>query len=605
MARPFSKTLRGKFFLRTALLTFVVTMVVAVLAIIRLRSLTSTANSAVDSARGNLSEEAVGALEVLANDISSASSTTTVILAAVVILGTIAAGVVALSFAGKITAPIVRLRSAAMMSAAALPEFIEASTRGDEEVPALPLIDLNSGDEVEDLARSFNQVQQAAAQLTVQQVRMQKRNADRFVNLGRRSQNLLTRQMSLIDGMEKDEANPANLQRLFQVDHLATRMRRTSESMLVLADESSPRQLNRPVSMHQVVQAASGEIEHFNRVTIADVSGVAVAGSVATDLAHLLAELLENATSFSSPEAATLVRGGATEQGYLLEIVDHGFGMEPEQMATANQRFADPAGVVDDHERPAYLGHDVVSRLSMRHGVGVELVPTPVGGVTARVHVPQSALAAVETLVKQRKPKPVHTEPVVLAESPAPTVIPEAPVAQAPAASVAEPDSHAQVASFEAPVAQPPVTNGFAASLPDVSPAAEMDLADLTPELSADVMDAQPVSAESLTADSFTAESLAVDSLTAESLTAESLTVESLTTGAAPSDAPHSGLTAEQMAAIQWANENKNALAAVRGGGSESDENAFAAVGASAELRPGPVDADTLAEMMRETADEL
>lgn len=454
MNRPFLKTLNGKFVSRSVLLTLAIALVVGGLAIASLRSLSSTANDAVANAQNNLPAEAVAPLEGLANDISSASSTLMLLLILITVAGAVAAGALAFVFARQITSPIVRLRNAAMKSASALPEFVEASASGEEELPELPVMNLNSGDEVEDLAHSFEQVQRTAAELAITQARVRKQNSERFVNLGRRSQNLLARQMKFIDSMEKDERNPANLQRLFQIDHLATRMRRNAESILVLADKSSPRRLRRPVSMHQVVQAASSEIEHFDRISISDISGASVDGSVATDLAHLLAELLENATSFAAPEAATMVQGQPTEHGYLLEIVDHGIGMEADKMAAANARFADESGELDDTHAPAFLGHDVVGRLARRHDVRLQLSPTPTGGVTVRLHVPHTALARPSDEAGQPA---APVEPVVAQGEPAAYASDESAFSGLVTPSMPTPAEPATAALPEPPLPEPPL----------------------------------------------------------------------------------------------------------------------------------------------------
>lgn len=448
MKIPFLKSLKGKFVLRTVLIALLVAAVIGGLAVASMRSLSNTATTAVNNASGSADAETLAALEALADDVSSASSSLVMFVAIAALATTIAAAVLALSFANKVVKPLVKLRAATKISTGVLPEIAEANSAG-LELPALPTIALSSGDELQDLADSIDYLQRTAADLAVNQApataepQVDGASIEQLKSLGGRSHALLGQQMRFIDEMEKDEANPANLQRLFKVDHLATRMRRNAESFLVLAGDDSPRTLNSSVSMHQVVQAASSEIEHFDRISISDITGVSVDGAVATDLAHLLAELLENATLFAPADAMTTVGGRATDHGYMVDIIDHGPGMAPEAMAAATTRFS--GGAVVDGETPEGIGHEIVARLAQRHGVALRLLATPTGGLTAQVHIPQAALAAPA----QPKMQPVYTEvePVVVATTPAPAPAPvaEPSIVEAPTAdlSMPEPAPHA------------------------------------------------------------------------------------------------------------------------------------------------------------------
>ena len=211
-------------------------------------------------------------LEGLAGEVSSTSSRLTALLVLVALAGSLAAAYMALVFARKITSPIAQLRDAANKAAEiTLPNVVAQidALQPGEELPELEFLSLDTGDEVEDLAQSFNTVQQTAADLASEQARMRRTNVSTtFVNLGRRNQNLLSRQLEHINSMEGNETNPETLQRLFQLDHLVTRMRRNAESLLVLAGEDTPRRFRKPVSMHQLLQAAGGETEDFSRIEL-------------------------------------------------------------------------------------------------------------------------------------------------------------------------------------------------------------------------------------------------------------------------------------------------------------------------------------------------
>ncbi|MEM7096438.1 MAG: ATP-binding protein [Actinomycetota bacterium] len=333
-------------------------------------------------------------IEGLADDLSSTSTTLMIVVAFIAGGGLILAALVALTSGRRLTKPIAQLRDAAVQAAeVTLPSVVAQmdELEEDDALPALEPLVLETGDEVEDLAQSFNTVQQTAANLASEQARLRRKNvATTFVNLGRRNQNLLARQLEHINSMESTETDPGMLQRLFQLDHLATRMRRNAESLLVLAGEETPRRFRRPVAMHQLLQAAGGEVEDFSRIQFGTVDEVGVEGGVASDVAHLLAELLENASSFSPPDTSIALHGRRTDDGYWLAVVDQGIGMQPEEMIASNERLSSPAEF--DRAPSAYLGHFVVGHLSRRHGIRVELTPTPNGGTTAHLQLPKSVL---------------------------------------------------------------------------------------------------------------------------------------------------------------------------------------------------------------------
>jgi signal transduction histidine kinase len=258
----------------------------------------------------------------------------------------------------------------------------------DVAVPEVPEITVASLDEVGEVARVMNTVQRAVVGLAVEQVVLRRNMTDAFVSLGRRNQNLLSRQLSFITELQRNEADPDVLAQLFELDHLATRMRRNAESLLVLAGEESPRIWAMPVGIAEVVRAAVGEVEDYQRVDLTSIEPFTVRGRVAADLAHLLAELIENALLFSPPHQRVEVRGLTRPAGYTIVVVDGGLGMDPADIARANRRLAGAESFTVAPSR--YLGHYVAGHLAARHGIRVELQRSFGPGITAVVHLPAS-----------------------------------------------------------------------------------------------------------------------------------------------------------------------------------------------------------------------
>jgi len=252
-----------------------------------------------------------------------------------------------------------------------------------EEVPELHLTAATGSDELAHATQAFNSVVRTAVDLAADQARIQREVSETYLHLGRRNQNLLRRMLSFVTDLEQNERDAEALDHLFRLDHLATRMRRNAESLLVLAGAEPARPWSDPVPMLEVVRAAISEIEDFSRVQLAVMEPAAVLGNAAADVTHLLAELLENAALFSPPTAPVMVHGRRREDGYLLSIVDHGIGMTAEQLAGAEQRLAGGQGA------PAkMLGLHVVGRLAARHDLRVQLAENPSGGTVAIVWLP-------------------------------------------------------------------------------------------------------------------------------------------------------------------------------------------------------------------------
>ena len=297
----------------------------------------------------------------------------------------------------SITRPLRSLtRQAKDMAEQRLPEavvdILETPLGEDVSVPGVEPIRVNTRDEVSDVADALNTVQDSALDLAVEQAVLRRNIADSFVNLGRRNQNLLGRQLDFITDLESNETDADTLANLFRLDHLATRMRRNAESLLVLAGIEPPRQWAAPVRLTDVIRAALGEVEDYQRVTVRGVEPATILGSAAADLAHLLAELIENALVFSPPDQTVDIRGRARPDGYTLAIIDSGLGMPPSDVSAANRRLAGTESFTIAPSK--YLGHYVAGNLAARHGIGVHLDNSPGNGITATVDLPPSLLTS-------------------------------------------------------------------------------------------------------------------------------------------------------------------------------------------------------------------
>ena len=287
--------------------------------------------------------------------------------------------------AHAVVRPLRKLTAAARdMSGRRLPQLVESMrTGGDVSLIEPVIVEVSSEDEIGELARAFNDVEAVTTQVALEQSRLLRKGmGDLFVNLARRNQSLLERQLELLDELERNEHDPSALDALFKLDHMATRMRRNAESLLVLSGAEQPRQWQQPIALLDVVRAASAEIADFPRVELVGVDDdLAVSGRAVADLAHLVAELLENATSFSPPDAPVVVSGAPTEHGFVLAISDQGIGMPPEKIA--EQPAARQPPVVGLALSRA-LGLHVVGLLAARHGITVELRPRASGPRRAR-----------------------------------------------------------------------------------------------------------------------------------------------------------------------------------------------------------------------------
>ncbi|TMQ91860.1 HAMP domain-containing protein [Actinomadura soli] len=300
--------------------------------------------------------------------------------------------------ARSLVRPLHRLQSGALdVASTRLPGLVdrlrdpEAAAGGIEVEP----IDVESTDEIGQVARAFDEVHREAVRLAADEAVLRGNINAMFVNLSRRSQSLIERQLRLIETLEQSERDEEQLGNLFRLDHLATRMRRNCENLLVLGGQEQVRRWNRPVPLIDVIRASLSEVEQYERVALRVQGDMTVAGPVVNDLVHLLAELVENATVFSSEHTKVTVSGQLLSGGgAMLQITDNGVGMSSDELEQANWRLANPP--VIDFSAARRMGLFVVGRLAVRHGIRVELRAAQGGGLTAFVVLPDAVITPGE-----------------------------------------------------------------------------------------------------------------------------------------------------------------------------------------------------------------
>ncbi|MEV4414602.1 ATP-binding protein [Catellatospora sp. NPDC049609] len=337
---------------------------------------------------------------------------------------------VVLAFVGAVAVSVVigrslltslrELRGRALALTAELPATFDRVRSGQDEPPAdtpaeagdtaAQVGDAPAGparDELGQAAAALDEVRRTAVALAARQARSRHAVNGIFTNLARRSQILVERQLRLLDEMERDERDPDRLSALFKLDHLAARLRRNDENLLVLAGAEPRRRWREGVPLAALALAALSEIEQYERVRADVDESLHIAGHAAADIGHLLAELLDNATAFSAPHTAVRVGAHAVDGGALVEIVDEGIGLGERALAEANALLAVPAEVdVANSER---MGLVVVSHLAARHGLRVSLSSVAGGGTRAAAVLPAALL--VEPAGGRARPAPPTVEP--------------------------------------------------------------------------------------------------------------------------------------------------------------------------------------------------
>jgi signal transduction histidine kinase len=285
--------------------------------------------------------------------------------------------------------PMHRLRSGALKVAGVqLPDEVRliSDSAGEGVPPEMEPIDVDSSDEIGDVARAFDQVHREALRMAAGEAAIRGKLNPILINLSRRSQSLVERQIRLIDDLEQGEQRPERLASLFKLDHLTIRMRRYTQNLLILAGHELPGHSDRPVELVNVLKAAVSEVEEYERISLKAQPGIAVCGPAVNDVVHLLAELAENAASLSPADTPIVISGRQLATGgVLIDIIDRGFGMSAQEMAQANWRLDNPPAA--DISVSKSMGLFVVGRLAARHGIRVRLKPES-GGLAALVWLP-------------------------------------------------------------------------------------------------------------------------------------------------------------------------------------------------------------------------
>ncbi|MEU4533834.1 nitrate- and nitrite sensing domain-containing protein [Streptosporangium sp. NPDC023825] len=329
-----------------------------------------------------------------AQDVATGVMVRILIAGGVGLIAVVASIIISVRFGRRLATELAGLRSAALdLADVRLPRVVERLRRGEDvDVRAeAPPIQAGGSTEVHDVAHAFGSVQRTAVEAAVGQANLRRGVSQVFVNLARRKQSLLHRQLTLLDSMQRRATDPDSLEDLFRLDHLTTRMRRHAEGLIILSGAAPGRTWRKPVPVVDVLRAAIAEVEDYTRVSVVPVPDVSLDGAAVADITHLVAELIENATIFSPPQTAVTVRGDVVANGFAVEVEDRGLGLSTEEYTAINERLASPPEFdLADSDR---LGLFVVGQLASRHGIQVILRGSPFGGTTAIVLIPRSVIA--------------------------------------------------------------------------------------------------------------------------------------------------------------------------------------------------------------------
>ncbi|HEY0772581.1 MAG TPA: ATP-binding protein, partial [Nocardioidaceae bacterium] len=329
-----------------------------------------------------------------------------VINGVVTLAALVAAIMLALFISRLLINPIRRVREGALAVAhERLPEAV-ARIRAGEEPGEITPIDVTSEEEIGQLARAVDDLHRQAVVLASGEANLRSQVSQMFVTLSRRNTSLINQQLGLIERLERDEEDPKRLESLFRLDHLAARMRRTADSLLILADAPTATAGVDGLTVSDALQAATSGVQDYQRVRIRSANPMRINDSAAADLIHLLTELVDNALTYSPPTSTVTVGSTTTAQGVVIEIADAGLGIPAEQLAKMNERLASGGEVTPDTARR--MGLFVVSRLSQRHGINTSLRANDQGGTTATVVLPAAILP---DLAPPAAPKPREVAP--------------------------------------------------------------------------------------------------------------------------------------------------------------------------------------------------
>ncbi len=339
-------------------------------------------------------------------------------------------------------------RSALDLASNRLPSVMERLRAGQDVDVSAEAPPLETGsDEIGQVREAFNAVQRAAVEAAVDEARLRRGVSDVFRNLARRSQSLLHRQLALLDAMERRATEPEELEDLFRIDHLTTRMRRHSEGLIILSGEPPARGWRHPVPFIDVLRAAVAEVEDYPRIRVTVGTSAALIGPAVADVIHMIAELAENAVIYSPPNAPVRVHGDVVGRGFAVEIEDRGLGISEEKMAGINANLAHPPPF--DLSGSEQLGLFVAGQLAKRHDIRITLQASPFGGTTAIVLIPTSLVvgqgsygARVPAVAAGERPIRLPGRPAVLTQASvaAPSALPR-PTAPVPPEGPAEPEA--------------------------------------------------------------------------------------------------------------------------------------------------------------------
>ncbi|MEV0613712.1 nitrate- and nitrite sensing domain-containing protein [Nonomuraea sp. NPDC050404] len=359
-------------------------------------------HDAVDKLSTRLDDLGVSSSDTLAARTSKAATGTMIeigIAGGLGLIAVLASIIISVRFGRRLAGELAGLRGAAVeLSRERLPDLVARLRKGEEvdvrkEARA---IRVSGSAEITDVARAFGSVQRTAVTAAIGQSALRRGVGQVFLNLARRKQGLLHRQLALLDGMQRRAHDPDKLEELFRLDHLTTRMRRHAESLIVLSGAAPGRAWRKPVPVIDIVRAAVSEVEDYTRVSVETMPAGAIDGTAAADVTHLVAELVENATIYSPPDTLVQVRGDMVSNGYVIEVEDRGLGLTASEYARLNALLAAPPEFdLADSDR---LGLFVVASLAARHGINVLLRRSPFGGTVAIVLVPRSSVTEQSAL---------------------------------------------------------------------------------------------------------------------------------------------------------------------------------------------------------------
>jgi signal transduction histidine kinase len=350
----------------------------------------SAAVEAVSTGYASASEQAAAVVTARAQPVANSTFLRLILVASLGLLAIIVSIAMSAWIGRGLVQELAALRRSALdLANRRLPSVMERLRAGDDvdvaaEAPPLE----SSGDEIGQVTEAFNAVQQTAVEAAVDEARLRRGISDVFRNLARRSQSLLHRQLAMLDEMERRASDPEALDNLFRIDHLTTRMRRHSESLIILSGASPGRGWRHPVAFVDVLRAAAAEVEDYTRIRVSTGARAALIGPAVADVIHMIAELAENAAIYSPPNTPVRIHGDLVGRGYAVEIEDRGLGLTEEKLAKINRNFAQPPPF--DLSGSEQLGLFVAGRLARRHDIQITLQASPYGGITAIVLIPKS-----------------------------------------------------------------------------------------------------------------------------------------------------------------------------------------------------------------------